>query len=236
MYTIPLETFKHNLKKINARIEDACDRSARDPHEVKIMAVTKTFPASYVEIAQKGGIKLFGENKIQEARTKYREISNDMELHLIGHLQRNKAKLAAQIFSWVESIDKYETAAALHKNAELLDKTINILIEINTTSEESKFGLSGLEKYWELCEKLFELPRLTLRGLMTVGPFTHDKSAIGASFSALRDLFIETKEKYPGLLFDTLSMGMSGDYDIAVEHGSTLVRIGTALFGERSYF
>jgi pyridoxal phosphate enzyme (YggS family) len=235
MMTIPIETLKSNLSHIKKRIKAACDRSGRGYEEVRIMAVTKSFPQSYIFLAREAGISLFGENRVQEAYEKFQNIKEDSELHLIGHLQRNKAKRAAQLFSWVQSIDKYETAAALERHTAHLDKKMNILIEVNTSSEDSKFGLKDKEDYWRFLEQLSGLPHLIPRGLMTVGPFTTDKDRIRESFSRLRELFIMTKTRYPDLPFDTLSMGMSSDYEIAVEQGSTLVRIGTALFGKREY-
>lgn len=235
MSTISYDQFQENLKHVHSKIKDACSRVSRDPEEIRIMAVTKSFPESYVEVAKKGGILLFGENRVLEAHGKYMNQGKDIELHLIGHLQRNKAKPAAEIFCCVQSIDKYETALALNKYAEKLEKTISILIEINTTSEHTKFGIRETDLYWQMLEKIVHLPNLELHGLMTVGPFTQDKEAIRSSFSALRELFAQTKDRYPDLSLDVLSMGMSSDYDIAVEEGSTLIRIGTALFGERSY-
>jgi len=235
MQIIPLDIFQANLNNIRTKIRDACKKTSRDPEEIRIMAVTKTFPPAYIDVAVKGGISLFGENRVQEAREKYKDIHENIELHLIGHLQRNKAKIAAEIFHCVQSIDKYETAFALNSHAEKLGRTISILIEINTTSEESKFGIREQAEFWNTMDKISVLENLSIRGLMTVGPFTQDKDAIRASFSALRGLFLQTKDQYPGLSLDVLSMGMSSDFDIAVEEGSTLVRIGTALFGERSY-
>jgi pyridoxal phosphate enzyme (YggS family) len=234
MQTISYDQFLNNLHNIHSRIGDACRKVSRNPEDVRIMAVTKTFPESYVRIAKKGGITLFGENRVQEAQDKYKDPGEGIELHLIGHLQRNKAKHAAEIFCCVQSIDKYETALALDTCAEKLDKKITILIEINTSAEQTKFGVRETDMYWEMLDRILLLKNLKLRGLMTVGPFTHNKDRIRSAFSALRELYGQTKDRYPGLCMDILSMGMSSDYDIAVEEGSTLVRIGTALFGERS--
>lgn len=234
MQTISYDQFLKNLHYLQTGISDACRKASRQPDEVRIMAVTKSFPESSIEVAKKGGISLFGENRVQEAQIKYKDYRNDIELHLIGHLQRNKAKPAAELFCCVQSIDKYETAQALNKYAEKLGKTIDILIEINTSFEQTKFGIRETDLYWKMLDEIILLKNLKIRGLMTVGPFTHNKETIRSSFSALRELFGQTKDRYPELSVDILSMGMSSDYDIAVEEGSTMVRIGTALFGERS--
>ncbi|MBN2532668.1 MAG: YggS family pyridoxal phosphate-dependent enzyme [Spirochaetales bacterium] len=235
MQTISYNQFLNNLNHIRTQIEAACRKVSRSPDEVRIMAVTKSFPEDYVHIARKAGMTLFGENRVQEALKKYKDSESDIELHLIGHLQRNKAKPAAELFCCVQSIDKYETALVLDKYAEELGKTIILFIEINTSSEQTKFGIREIDRYWKMVDSILLLKNLEFRGLMTVGPFTDNKETVRKSFSSLRELFRQTKDRYPGLSLDVLSMGMTSDYDIAVEEGSTMVRIGTALFGERNY-
>ncbi len=231
---IDLETIRDNYERIKENVRRACDRSNRRVEEVRIMAVTKTFPVEYVEMAIKAGFTLFGENRVNEAFDKYIQVSEPVELHLIGHLQRNKAKTAAQIFHTVQSIDKYETAEALNKRCGEMGRIIDVLFEINTSGEESKFGFKGEDEYFSVLERVMELEKLRIRGLMTVGPLTDDEKKIREAFNKLRVLFEKTKDKYPELDFDILSMGMSGDYEIAVEEGSNLLRIGTAIFGKRS--
>jgi pyridoxal phosphate enzyme (YggS family) len=156
-----------------------------------------------------------------------------VDLHLIGHLQRNKAKLAAQTFSWVQSIDKRETAAVLDRWAGIEGRRIDILLEVNTSGEESKFGVRNENELWHLVEESAGFENLQLRGLMTLGPLTQNTERIRASFANLRRLYEKAQEKFPELPLDTLSMGMSGDYEIAVAEGATMVRIGTAIFGRR---
>jgi len=198
------------------------------------MAVTKTLPRSTVEAAVESGVRLLGENRVQEALEKYRDLRENVELHLIGHLQRNKAKVAAGFFDWVQSIDKRETAEHLNKRAEDEGKRIAVLLEVNTSGEQSKFGVRTEDDLWSLIEQNMALDHIEMRGLMTIGPFTDDRQRLRTSFSHLRRLFDKAKDLFPHLPFDTLSMGMSNDYEIAVEEGSTLVRIGTALFGPRN--
>ncbi len=197
------------------------------------MAVTKGFPREVVEEAISAGITLFGENRVQEAEQKYSEISGVFELHLIGHLQRNKARTASGLFACVQSIDKEETAAALEARLADRGRSMDILLELNTSGEPSKSGFRSREGLLGFLDLLGRMPHLRLRGLMTVGPLGGDPAAIRRSFSALRELFTEIKARSSFSAFDTLSMGMSGDFETAIEEGATLVRIGTALFGPR---
>jgi pyridoxal phosphate enzyme (YggS family) len=229
---------RKNRSSIMERIAEAARRAGRDPAEVRLMAVTKTHSEATVRSALESGLTLFGENRVQEAVgkydvRKYAGLTDRLELHLIGHLQRNKAKLAAGFFHWVQSIDKLETAAVLDKWAGESGRKVNILIEVNTSGEESKFGLRDENDLWPLAEGINGLGNLSLRGLMTIGPFTSEEKRIRSSFSRLRELYRRMKDSFPRLSCDTLSMGMSGDYELAIEEGSTLVRVGTALFGRR---
>jgi pyridoxal phosphate enzyme (YggS family) len=243
MDTLPVPVIKDNLQTITRNIQAACRRSGRHESELKIMAVTKTFSSAYIEAAVECGISLFGENRVQEAAGKYTPLlstgafkQTGIELHLIGHLQRNKAKKAGELFSCVQSIDKFETASALDTAVKQIGRTMDVLLEVNTSQEETKSGVRDQDQYWELLDVILEkCANLKFRGLMTIGPFTGDTGAVRASFSSLRELFLKTKSRYPGISADILSMGMSGDYEIAAEEGSTMVRIGTALFGERRY-
>jgi PLP dependent protein len=222
-----------NIQDILENIKQAAGRAGRSPDDIRLLAVTKTLPEQAVKTALENGITLFGENRVKEAAGKYGELKNIVELHLIGHLQRNKAKLAAETFSWVQSIDKLETAAELNKYVALQDKIINILIQVNTSGESTKSGILEYGYLNSLIDEINKLENLKLRGLMTIGPFTYDKVKIRKSFCKLKELFVKVKNDYRELNIDTLSMGMSSDYEIAVEEGSTLVRIGSALFGNR---
>ena len=225
--------FIKNKQKILNIIHEAALKSGRDPESIRLLAVTKTFPESTINMALENGIILFGENRVKEAAVKYETKLDKVELHLIGHLQRNKAKLAAKIFSWVQSIDKIDTARELNKYAKLDEKNINILIQVNTSGEETKSGIQKFNEINKLIDELVELDNLNIRGLMTIGPFTSDKKEIRNSFKKLKELYEIVKIDYKDFHIDTLSMGMSSDFKIAVEEGATMVRLGAALFGNR---
>ncbi len=225
-------TLSAALDAVRGRIEAAARRSGRDPSAVRLMAVTKGFPRDAVAAAGALGLTLFGENRVQEAEEKFLDAPGALELHLIGHLQRNKARAASGLFGCVESIDKVETAVALDVRCEERGRTMDVLLELNTSGESSKSGFLSREDLLAGLEAISRLAHLRVRGLMTVGPMTENQAAIRSAFAALRALFDELRAR--GLSgFDTLSMGMSGDFETAIEEGSTLVRIGTALFGSR---
>ncbi len=221
------------LEAVRARIEAAARRAGRPAGAVRLMAVTKTFPRAVVEAALRGGLRLFGENRVQEAVDKYRGLPEPVELHLIGHLQRNKAKAAASTFTCVQSIDKLETALALDRFCRAGGRSMDILLEVNTSGEESKSGFRSEGDLLAALDGIRSETRLTVRGLMTVGPFTREPDPIRRAFVRLRELSERLRGRYPDLPLDTLSMGMSGDFEAAVEEGATLVRLGTALFGSR---
>ena len=228
---ITAEEFRQNKLDVERRIARAAERAGRKTDEVRVMAVTKTLPEGVVRLAQENGVGIFGENRVQEATEKYTALRDSVELHLIGHLQRNKAKAAARLFSWVDSIDKWETAVELDKRAGQEERRIAILVEVNTSGEDSKFGVRTEAELWDLVPRLRTLDRLVLRGLMTVGPLTGDRDRVRRAFRDLSVMYQKLKGELPSL--DILSMGMSGDFEIAVEEGSNLVRIGTALLGPR---
>ena len=229
------QKFSEHLHAVRERIASAAVRSGRNPEEIRLMAVTKTFPAEYIEAARQAGLTLFGENRVQEAQEKYQSLVDDsrLELHLIGHLQRNKARIAASLFRCVQSIDKMATAEALDRYCGELGRSMDILLELNTSGEETKFGFSGAEQLWAACGPIARLESLRVRGVMTVGPFTTDKDRMRRSFASLRECLEGLRSRYPELLLDTLSMGMSGDFEIAIEEGATMIRLGTVLFGPR---
>ncbi|UCF98627.1 MAG: YggS family pyridoxal phosphate-dependent enzyme [Spirochaetaceae bacterium] len=232
---LDLQTFTDNLHSVQKRITDTATRAGRDPAEIRLMAVTKTFPPAYIEVARQAGLTLFGENRVQEAQEKYQTLvtAPDLELHLIGHLQRNKAKIAASLFLCVQSIDKLQTAEALNRHCAEIGRTMDILLELNTSGEASKFGFNEAEELWRVCGEIASLDSLRIRGVMTVGPFTADRDRIRRAFADLRDCLDGLRSRFPELPLDTLSMGMSGDFEIAVEEGATCIRLGTILFGSR---
>jgi pyridoxal phosphate enzyme (YggS family) len=224
-----------SVERIRERIDAAARRSGRDPAEVRLMAVSKFHGASAVGAAYGAGIRLFGESRVQEAREKFAVLKTELpgiELHLIGSLQRNKAKQAAELFSCVQSADRDEILAELSRRAEALGRTLDILIELHT-GEESKAGYPDFDSLRKAVELTLSLPALRFRGLMTMAPYTEDPVPIRASFRALRAVRDRLRAMYPEADPCVLSMGMTNDFEIAVEEGSTLVRVGTAIFGPR---
>ena len=246
MTTTDLAILRENVQRVRERIHRAAERAGRDPAAVKLMAVTKAHPEGTVRLALQAGLTLLGENRVQEAAAKYLPLLNErsdsvgeetipaFQLHLIGHLQRNKAKAAVPLFECVQSIDKLATAEALDRSCGEAGKTIDVLVELNTSGEESKFGFESDDELRRALPQIAGLAHLRVRGLMTVGPFTSEQERIRRAFAGLRELFEKLRREHPELGFDTLSMGMSGDFEIAVEEGATMVRLGTVLFGPRN--
>lgn len=225
-----------NIDRARASIAAACQRGGRRPDEVALMAVTKTHPAAAISAAAALGVTLFGENKVQEFESKRTAISasSDFEIHLIGHLQSNKSARAAGLFSSIDTLDSLRLALRLSDAAQKAGKRLPILIEIKLGAEAAKTGLApDSRELDELLERLPDLPALELRGLMTVPPYEQDPEATRPYFQRLRQLREQLARDYPRLSFHELSMGMSHDFQIAIEEGSTTVRLGTALFGPR---
>ncbi len=221
------------LAEVRSRIADAARRAGRDPGSVRVMAVTKTQPREVVEQAIAAGATLLGENRVREAAAKYAGLGGSFELHLIGHLQRNKAAEAARLFSCVQSIDRLETAEALDRRCAAAGRRMDVLVEYNTSGEESKSGARSRADLDACVEGIARLSSLRLRGLMTLGPLGGDEESTRAAFRLLARVFEEARTTAAGSACDVLSMGMSGDYEIAVEEGASLVRLGTILFGPR---
>jgi pyridoxal phosphate enzyme (YggS family) len=222
------------IAEIRDRMRAALSRAGRNPEDVRLMAVTKTHPREMIEEVYQAGVRIFGENRVSEAAEKYTDFARDAELHLIGHLQTNKAKTAAGLFSWVDSIDSLHTAEALAKRLENTGKSVNILLELNTSGEDSKSGYGSFDDMARELEGILLLAPLKLRGLMTVGPLTRDEGEIRRAFRTLKTCMDRLERLVPASCRpDTLSMGMSSDFEIAIEEGSTLIRLGTVLFGKR---
>lgn len=222
-----------NYNKIREEIKNIPGKTGADHDDIKIVAVSKTFPATVIQQAIDQGLALFGENKIQEAKQKIPELKGGFTFHLVGHLQSNKAKEAVQLFDLIHSIDKFSTAEKVNAEAEKINKTQKILIQVNTSAEDSKSG-TETENAVNLIKDILTLRNISILGLMTIGPFTDDKNRIRQSFGMLRELLIEANARL-GTDMKELSMGMSSDYKIAVEEGATLLRIGSAIFGHRDY-
>lgn len=234
------EQIAENFESVRNQIKEAEKKSGRNEGCVKLCAVSKFHPAEDVLAALKTGQTLFGENRVQESFAKFTQINSvskiKPDLHIIGSLQTNKVKKAVEIASCIQSVDREELLAEIEKQCAKFEKKIEVFFEIHT-GEDSKSGYkekSVLLKSVENCANGI-YPHIVPKGLMTMAPFTQDEKLIRASFSELRNLKDELNKRFPSLEINELSMGMSGDYKIAIEEGSTLVRIGTALFGERDY-
>jgi PLP dependent protein len=226
-----------NIARVREQISSAAVRVGRDPTVITLMAVSKTFPPEAIREAHAAGIRAFGENRVQEFAGKIdalRDLS-DAEWHLIGHLQSNKAAKAAELFAKVDSLDSTKLAEKLNAAAQAADKTLPVLIEINVGGEAAKSGLTAHSE--ELQRILIAAPswkHLAIRGLMTVPPYSEDPEDARPFFRQLRDIRDEiAARKLPGIVMAVLSMGMSHDFEVAIEEGSTCVRVGTAIFGAR---
>ena len=225
-----MDDFSSRLEQIQSAMADAARRSGRDPEQVELIAVSKTQPDEAIKEAMRAGLTRFGENKVQEARGKIESLGRGL-WHLIGHLQSNKAKDAVRLFDSIDSVDRLELAQEIDRRAEAMGKIQNVLLQVNIAGESTKFGCAP-EAAHALAEAINLLPRLCLNGLMTIAPYAPDPEKSRPHFAGLRELR-DQLEAETGLRLPVLSMGMSGDFAVAIEEGSTAVRIGTALFGER---
>jgi pyridoxal phosphate enzyme (YggS family) len=223
--------FAASLEQIQRRIRAACDRAGRDPASVELMAVSKNHPPESIRAMADLGVRLFGENRVQEARSKIPNCPGTLRWHLIGHLQTNKARDAVQSFEMIQSVDSLRLAEELNRRAEAAARTLRVLIEVNVAGESTKFGYRPPQFLAELLQ-LNALRRLEIHGLMCMAPYSTNAETTRPVFRRCRELALEG-EKVLGAPLSVLSMGMSGDFEVAIEEGSTLVRIGTALFGDR---
>ncbi len=214
-----------NLIKVREDIRKTAVKANRDPDLIKLVAVTKTFPVEVIIEAIEAGVRAIGENRVQDAYQKYKVIGNKVEWHLIGHLQRNKAKRAVEIFDLIHSVDSLRIAEEINKHALRINKIQDILIQVNTSGEVSKFGISPNHLRGFLNE-LVGFENIRVRGLMTIAPIKDDPEDTRPCFRALRRLADDIGMEY-------LSMGMSGDFNVAIKEGSNIVRLGTILFGPR---
>jgi pyridoxal phosphate enzyme (YggS family) len=220
-----------NLDSIQQRIRAACERAGRNPDSVTLLAVTKGQPPEVVNEAGKLGLTFLGENKIQEAKAKIPLSSGKLRWHFIGHLQTNKCRDAVELFEFIQSVDSLHLAQEISKRAEQAGKSIPILLEVNLAGEASKFGYRPDTLAAEL-NQINSLPRIAIHGLMTVPPWTSNAENVRPVFRQLRELK-ERAEQVLGAPLPHLSMGMSGDFEVAIQEGATIVRIGTSLFGPR---
>jgi hypothetical protein len=223
--------FAENLQSIRQRIADACARAGRAVDSVTLLAVSKSHPPETIRVAVENGMLLFGENKVQEARAKIPLCPGKSRWQFIGHLQSNKCREAVELFEMIQGVDSLAIAREISKRAEQAAKTLPILLEVNVAGEASKFGYRPEQLSLEL-DELNKLPRLEIHGLMAIPPYTPLPQKARPYFQRLRQIKTDCEQKL-GAPLPHLSMGMSGDFEVAIEEGSTLVRIGTALFGER---
>lgn len=226
---------QENYGQVEERIRAACARAGRSRSEVTLIAVSKTKPASMIEEVYSFGQRDFGENKVQELTEKYEVLPDDIRWHLIGHLQRNKVKYIVDKACLIHSVDSLRLAETIEEQAAKKGVTVPVLIEVNVAGEESKFGVS-VEEAPVLAEKISHLTHLSLCGLMTIAPFVPDPEDNRDIFRRLKQLSVDIEAKnIDNVTMNVLSMGMTNDYEVAVEEGATLVRVGTGIFGERDY-
>ena len=228
-----MNTIRDHLTEVRENIRKACERAGRSPEEVTLIAVSKTKPLFMLEEAYEAGARDFGENKVQEILEKAPKMPEDARFHMIGHLQRNKVKQVLPHAVLIHSVDSLRLAEQIDQEAEKLGITANILLEVNVAKEESKFGMMP-EEVPELTEQIAALPHLRIQGLMTIAPFVDDPEKNRPVFQKLYQLSVDIKKKnIDNVNMGVLSMGMTGDYQVAVEEGSTMIRVGTGIFGAR---
>ena len=226
---------KANLEKVRNQIEISCKAMNKEAKEVTLIAVSKTKPVELLKEAYKNGCRDFGENKVQELIDKYEQLPDDIRWHMIGHLQRNKVKYLIGKTYLIHSVDTYKLAEEISKEASKKSIDVDILIEVNIAREESKYGVLP-EDVLELVDQIRQLNNVKIKGLMTVAPYTDDSETNRQYFAALRDLSVDIKHKnIDNVTMNVLSMGMSGDFEVAIQEGATMVRVGTGIFGERDY-
>ena len=231
MYKTDATQIAANFRAVRAKIDQAARRAGRDPREISLVAVSKTFPAEAIEAAVASGATDIGESRVQEGIGKIDRLGPIARWHLIGHLQTNKAKKAVQYFDLIHSLDSTSLAEKVSQEAVKLNKKIDCLIEMNSSGEESKFGFAP-EETEPAAERIMALPGISLCGLMTIGPWTTNEGCIKKAFELTRRTFDNINRRL-GSQIAVLSMGMSSDYELAIECGSTMVRVGTAIFGAR---
>jgi len=221
--------------EVKARIEAACARAGRNPEDVTLVAVSKTKPEEDIQALYDYGVRDFGENYIQELRTKHDDLPKDIRWHMIGHLQRNKVKYIADYVTMIHAVDTLPLAETIEKEGVRFDRIIPVLIEVNVAGEESKFGVTP-ENCVSFAEQFAGFPHIRLEGLMTSAPFVENPEDNRPVFRKLRQLAVDiNKKNIDNVDMRVLSMGMTNDFEVAVEEGATMVRVGTAIFGARDY-
>lgn len=226
---------KEQLANVESKIQTACEASGRNRDQVQLIAVSKTKPVEVLKEAYDLGVRVFGENKVQELTEKYEVLPKDIEWHLIGHLQTNKVKYIVDKVALIHSVDSIKLAQTIEKEAAKKNCIANILIEVNVAEEDSKFGLKTQEVL-AFVEEISKLQHVRVQGLMTIAPFVEDPEENRSIFKELYKLSVDIKAKnIDNINMSVLSMGMTNDYEVAIEEGATMVRVGTGIFGERDY-
>jgi len=220
-----------NILELRGQIAEACDLYDRDADDIIVIAVSKTHSAAALKVAVAAGIQNIGESRLQEAEPKITEVGRIARFHMIGHLQTNKVKKAVRLFDVIQSVDSLKLAEEINHQAELIDHKIECLIEVNCSGEEQKYGVEP-DACLTLVKQVNVLPYINLAGLMAIGPFTDNEDEIRSVFKSCKVLFDQGRE-IVGDQFDTLSMGMSDDFPLAIAEGATMIRIGTSIFGTR---
>lgn len=224
-----------NLEIVRGNVLAATERSNRKKDDVTLIAVSKTKPIEDLFEAYKAGARDFGENKVQELIEKYDLMPSDVRFHMIGHLQKNKVKYLINKAYLIHGVDSFELAKVIQKESQKANTITNILIEVNVANEETKFGVS-VDNTLELVKRISELPNVCIKGLMTIAPYVEDAEQNRQYFVALRQLGIDIdRQNIDNVSMEILSMGMTGDYQVAIEEGATMVRVGTGIFGARNY-
>ncbi len=225
---------RENLKQVEENIVKACERAGRERSEITLVAVSKTKPVSMLSEIYECGVRDFGENKVQEICEKRDLLPSDIRWHMIGHLQRNKVKYIVNDTTLIHSVDSYRLAEEINVQAKKINRIIPILIEINIADESSKFGIAK-EEALQLAEEISHLDGIQIRGLMTIAPYVENPEENRPYFKKIRELAVDiAKENIDNVSMDILSMGMTGDYAVAIEEGATIVRVGTGIFGSRN--
>jgi pyridoxal phosphate enzyme (YggS family) len=228
--------FRRNLATVHTRIAAACRRVGRDPTSVRLLPVSKTKPEASLRLAYTAGCRMLGENKVQEAYRKWEAMQDltDLQWSIIGHLQTNKAKLVARFATEFQALDSLHLAEALDRRLQLEGRSLDVLVQVNTSGEDSKYGLAPKDAE-AFMQALPSFPALRVRGLMTLALFSSEAERVRQCFVLLRELRDQLRQTAPaGITLDELSMGMSGDFEIAIEEGATVVRVGQAIFGARA--
>ena len=229
------DMIRENLEIVKQNMRDACKKSGRDPESVRLIAVSKTKPVEDVQKAYQCGCRDFGENKVQELVEKYEKMPKDIRWHMIGHLQRNKVKYIVDKVYLIHSVDSVRLAEEISREAVKKQVTVSVLVEVNVAGEESKFGTTSQEAV-SLVEEIAKLPGICVKGLMTIAPYVENAEENRLYFAKLKQIYVDIIHKnIDNVFMEELSMGMTGDYEVAITEGATYIRVGTGIFGERQY-